>query len=143
TIDEPTEGMQEVNQVFFDDVKVPKENLVGELNQGWTCAKYLLEFERGNAYSGSLTRHLAHVRRMAKAEGRGGGEPLATEPSFAARLAQTEIDIMALEMTELRILGQLRGGQNVGAASSILNTRGTELQQAVTELAADVVGYYA
>ena len=143
TIDEPSEGMQEVNQVFFDDVKVPKENLVGELNQGWTCAKYLLEFERGNAYSGSLKRHLAQVRRMARAESRGGGAPLIQDPEFAARLAQAEIEIMGLEMTELRILGQVKGGQNIGAASSILKTRGTELQQLVTELAADAIGYYA
>jgi alkylation response protein AidB-like acyl-CoA dehydrogenase len=142
TIDEPGEHMQEVNQVFFDDVKVPKENLVGAWNQGWTCAKYLLEFERGNAYSGSLKRNMQRIRRMAAAEMAGGGEPLVADPAFAAKLAQTEIEIMALEMTELRILGRLSGGQNVGAASSILKTRGTELQQAVTELAAEAVGYY-
>lgn len=142
TIDEPSAGMQEVNQVFFDDVKVPKENLVGEINQGWTCAKYLLEFERGNAYSGNLKRGLERVRKIARAESTGGGAPLIEDPDFAARLAQAEIEIMALEMTELRILGQLRGGQNVGAASSLLKTRGTELQQMVTELAADAAGYY-
>jgi alkylation response protein AidB-like acyl-CoA dehydrogenase len=142
TIDEPSAGMQEVNQVFFDDVKVPKENLVGEINPGWTCAKYLLEYERGNAYSGNLKRGLDRVRRMALAESIGGGLPLIQDPAFSARLAQAEIEIMALEMTELRILGQSRSGQNIGAASSILKTRGTELQQMVTELAADAVGYY-
>ncbi len=143
TLDEPGPHMQEVNQVFFDDVKVPKENLVGELNQGWTCAKYLLEFERGNAYSGSLKRGLKHVRRMARAEAGAFGAPLIEDADFAARLAQCEIEIMALEMTELRVLGQFKSGQNVGAASSLLKTRGTELQQMVTELAAEAAGYYA
>ncbi|MFN4309250.1 MAG: acyl-CoA dehydrogenase family protein [Ferrovibrio sp.] len=142
TIDEGGEGMQEVNQVFFDDVKVPKENLVGELNQGWTCAKYLLEFERGNAYSGHLKRHLAHLRRIAKAE-QAHGRPLAQDPDFAAKLAQAEMDIMAMEMLELRVLGGTKSGQNLGAASSMLKTRGTELQQLVTELSAEAVGYYA
>ncbi len=142
TIDEPGAHMQEVNQVFFDDVKVPKENLVGELNQGWTCAKYLLEFERGNAYSGHLKRGLKHVRRIAAAEV-AHGRPLQEDPDFAQRLAQAEIEIMAQEMTELRVLGQFRSGQNVGAFSSLLKTRGTELQQLVTELAADAIGYYA
>src|SRR5690606_2365369 len=99
TIDEPTEGMQEVNQVLFDDVKVPKQNLVGERNQGWTCAKYLREFERGTAYPAGLQRHLAHVRRIAQAESRGGGNPLIEDPWFAARPAETEIDSMALEKT--------------------------------------------
>jgi len=143
TLDEPGPHMQEVNQVFFDDVKVPKENLVGELNQGWTCAKYLLEFERGNAYSGSLKRGLKHVRKIARAEAGPQGGPLADDADFAAKLAQCEIEIMALEMTELRVLGQFKSGQNVGAMSSLLKTRGTELQQMITELAADAVGYYA
>ncbi len=142
TVDEPSAHMQEVNQVFFDDVKVPKENLVGELNQGWTCAKYLLEFERGNAYSGHLKRSLKHVRRMAAAEA-AHGRPLIEDADFAQRLAQAEIEIMAQEMTELRVLGQFSSGQNVGAFSSLLKTRGTELQQLVTELAADAIGYYA
>ena len=142
TIDEPGAHMQEVNQVFFDDVKVPKENLVGEFNQGWTCAKYLLEFERGNAYSGHLKRALGHVRRIAAAEV-AHGRPLREDPDFAQRLAQAEIEIMAQEMTELRVLGQFKSGQNVGAFSSLLKTRGTELQQLVTELAADAIGYYA
>jgi len=142
TIDEPTAGMQEVNQVFFDDVKVPKENLVGELNQGWTCAKYLLEFERGNAYSGSLKRGLRQIRQIARTE-TAHGQPLANDPEYAARLAQAEMEIIGLEMTELRVLSQFRSGQNVGAMSSLLKTRGTELQQLITELAADAVGYYA
>jgi len=142
TVDEPTAHMQEVNQVFFDDVKVPKENLVGELNQGWTCAKYLLEFERGNAYSGHLKRHLQHVRRMAREERSDGGLPLLEDADFGQRLAQADMEIMGLEMTELRVLGQSRSGQNLGAASSLLKTRGTELQQMVSELGAEAAGYY-
>lgn len=142
TIDESTTGMQEVNQVFFDDVKVPKENLVGELNQGWTCAKYLLEFERGNAYSGHLKRHLQHLKKIAKAEQK-DGRPLAADPDFAAKLADAEMAIMAMEMLELRVLGGTKSGQNLGAASSMLKTRGTELQQLVTDLSAEAIGYYA
>lgn len=142
TIDESSPGMQEVNQVFFDDVKVPRENLVGELNQGWTCAKYLLEFERGNAYSGHLKRHLSHLRKIAKAEQK-FGQPLAADPDFAAKLADAEMGIMAMEMLELRVLGGTKSGQNLGAASSMLKTRGTELQQLVSDLAAEAIGYYA
>jgi alkylation response protein AidB-like acyl-CoA dehydrogenase len=142
TIDEASPGMQEVNQVFFDDVKVPKENLVGELNQGWTCAKYLLEFERGNAYSGHLKRHLAHLKKIARAE-MAGQRPLMQDPDFAAKLAECEMQIMGMEMLELRVLGGTRSGQNLGAASSMLKTRGTELQQMVSELSAEAIGYYA
>ncbi|MCW5730968.1 MAG: acyl-CoA dehydrogenase family protein [Alphaproteobacteria bacterium] len=142
TIDEPSLGHQEVNQVFFDDVKVPKENLVGELNKGWTCAKYLLEFERGNAYSGGLKRWLRQVREIARAERSSDGMALIEDHDFAQRLAQTEIEIMAMEMTELRVLSSFAAGQNVGAVSSLLKCRGTELQQSVTELAVDAIGHY-
>ena len=141
TIDEPALGHQEVNQVFFDDVKVPKENLVGEIGKGWTCAKYLLEFERGNAYSGGLTRWLKQVRHIASVE-RSDGMSLLADQDFSAKLAQTEIEVMAMEMTELRVLSSFKAGQNVGAVSSLLKCRGTELQQAVSELAVDAIGYY-
>jgi len=141
TIDEPVAGHQEVNQVFFDDVKVPKENLVGEEGRGWTCAKYLLEFERGNAYSGGLKRWLKQVKDIAKLE-RSDGEALIHDDDFAQKLAQAEIEIMTMEMTELRVLSAFSAGQNVGAVSSLLKTRGTELQQLVSELAVTAIGYY-
>ncbi len=142
TIDDPPEGLQEVNQVFFEDVKVPKENLIGEENQGWTCAKYLLEFERGGAYSGRLKNGLKKVRNIAKAERVDGGAVI-DDPAFAAKLAETEIRITAMEFTELRILSQLASGQNMGPESSLLKCRGSELQQEITELAVEATGMYA
>ncbi len=137
TLDTPAEGFQEINMVYLQDVQVPKENLIGEEGKGWTCAKYLLEFERGNAYSPGLKQALAHVRAMAQQEG------LGADADFNARLDGVEVQILAMEFTELRILGALAAGQNVGPESSLLKTRGTELQQAVTELALEATGYYA
>ena len=75
TLDSPAEGYQEINMVYFEDVKVPKENLVGEQGKGWTCAKYLLEFERGNAYSPALKGAMNHLREAAKATVDGFGHP--------------------------------------------------------------------
>ncbi len=143
TLDEPQIGFQEINMVYLENVKVSKENLVGEQGKGWTCAKYLLEFERGNAYSPALKGSLAHVRTMAAAEQNGLGGSYLDDPDFVARLHDVEIQVLAMEFTELRILGALAAGQNVGPESSMLKTRGTDLQQAVTELALEVSGQYA
>mgnify|MGYP001995514844 FL=1 len=143
TLDQPPEGHQEINMVYLENVEVPKENLVGEEGKGWTCAKYLLEFERGNAYSPALKHALGHVRTMAESEPDGFGGSVIDDPDYRARLDDVERQVLAMEFTELRILGALAAGQNVGPESSLLKTRGTELQQAVTELALDAVGYYA
>lgn len=143
TLDEPREPFQEINMVYLEDVEVPRENLIGEAGKGWTYAKYLLEFERGNAYSPRLKASLEHVRHMAEHESDGYGGTMLEDEDFIARLRDVEIQVLALEYTELRILGALAAGQNVGPESSLLKTRGTELQQAVTELALEVVGYYA
>lgn len=143
TLDQPLEGLQEINTVYFEDVRVPKENLVGKEGQGWTCAKYLLEFERGNAYSPRLKASLGRLKEIVgAAESARTGEPL-MDDTFAHKIASTEIDILALEFTELRILGALAAGQNVGPESSLLKTRGTELQQQVSELWLELSGYYA
>ena len=143
TLDSAPAPHQEVNTVFFEDVKVPKENLVGELGQGWTCAKYLLEFERGNAHSPSLFASLARLREVAAAEGDGAGGSLADSPDFRRDIASLEMQIQALEATELRILGALATGQNVGPESSLLKTRGTEIGQALTEKLVETVCHYA
>ncbi len=143
TLDGPVEGQQEVNQVFFDNVRVPKENLVGEENKGWTYAKYLLEFERGNIYGPGLNRALNKVRRIAGSEGGGDGQPLMQDTDFALKLHQIEIEIMALEFTERRIFAALSAGQAPGPESSLLKTRGSELQQAISALAVEAVGHYA
>jgi len=142
TLDQPAVGFQEINMVYLENVKVPKANLVGEQGKGWTCAKYLLEFERGNAYSPSLKGVLHQVKAMAIAESNGTAGNLLDDAVFRARFDEVEVQILALEFTELRILGALSAGQNVGPESSLLKTRGTELQQAVTELALEVTGYY-
>ena len=133
---------QEVNQVFFTDVKVPIGNRIGEENKGWTYAKYLLEFERGNPYSAGLYRALSKVRKRAK-ETIVDGHAVADEPSFQARVADLEAQITAMEFTELRIFSALSTGGNVGPESSLLKCRGTELQQEVSQLAVEVLGSYA
>ena len=142
TLDQPAEGFQEINTVYFEDVEVPKANRIGEQGRGWTCAKYLLEFERGNAYSPALKQSLAGLEALAAAEPSGGGAPLIDEEAFVARLRDLEVQVLAMEFVELRILGALSAGQNVGPESSMLKTRGTELQQAVTELALELCGYH-
>jgi alkylation response protein AidB-like acyl-CoA dehydrogenase len=143
TLDQPGAGFQEINMVYLEDVVVPKENLVGEIGKGWTCAKYLLEFERGNAYSPMLKGVLSQIRAIATSEPDGGGAPMSADPAFKARLDDVEVQVLAMEFTELRILGSLAAGTNVGPESSLLKTRGTELQQAITELALEVSGHYA
>jgi len=143
TLDEPGEGFQEINMVYFEDVKVPKSNLVGEEGKGWTCAKYLLEFERGNAYSPALNGAMSHLKQFALSETDGAGQTYWESTDFQRRYNDVLVQILAMEYTELRILGALAAGQNVGPESSMLKTRGTELQQAVTELALEITGTYA
>ena len=142
TLDQPAEGDQEINMVYFEDVVVPKENLVGEEGKGWTCAKYLLEFERGNAYSPALKGAVGGLKQVAAATPAGAGT-YADDADFKRRLNDVEVQLLAMEYVELRILSQLAAGQNVGPESSMLKTRGTELQQAVTELAMEIAGVYA
>jgi len=142
TLDGPAKDQQEINQVFFEDVKVPKENLVGNLNEGWTCAKYLLEFERGNPYSGGLNRTLGKVRSIAS-EVQSDGAALIENSDFSARLANLEQQVMVMEATELRIFSDVSAGDNIGpGSSSMLKTRGTELQKDVSELAMQAIGQY-
>ena len=133
---------QEVNQVFFDDVRVPQANRIGDENNGWTVAKYLLEFERGNAYAGGLQGGLARVREIAKQE-RIDGTRLIDDPAFAAKLAQLEVTTSAVQYTELRTLSALGAGQRVGASSSILKCQGSSTTQEIGELAVEANAYYA
>lgn len=142
TLDGPPDGQQEINQVFFEDVRVPAENLIGEENKGWTYAKYLLEFERGNAYAPGLRNMLAKTRKVASAE-RDGGEPVIRDPDFQRKLAEMEIRIESLNATELRILSALSAGQRVGPESSMLKCAGSEAQQAITELTLEAAGMHA
>ena len=137
------DGGHEVNEVWFEDVAVPLENLVGEENKGWTQAKFLLGHERANiAGIGSSKRELERLKRIAASE-RKYGRPLAEDPFFAARLAQVEIDLMALEITNLRVLSAEAEQRAPGPEASLLKIKGTEIQQALTELMMQAVGPYA
>jgi alkylation response protein AidB-like acyl-CoA dehydrogenase len=139
TLDGPVDHQQEINQVFYEDVFVPAENLIGEEGMGWTYAKYLLEFERGNAYAPGLKNALRKVRKIASVETLGGA-PLMDDPDFNRKLAELEIQIGALDATELKIFSGLSSGKSVGAASSMLKCKGSEMQQAISELALEAVG---
>ena len=137
------DGGHEVNEVFFDNVRVPAENLVHEEGDGWTVAKYLLGHERLNTGSiGTSKRELARLKAVA-AQHTKHGRPLLEDPRFADRLARVEVELMALEITNLRFLDQMRGGRDPGAEVSLLKIRGTEIQQALTELMMDAVGPFA
>ncbi|MBI1239131.1 MAG: pimeloyl-CoA dehydrogenase large subunit [Alphaproteobacteria bacterium] len=139
TLDDPVDGQQEVNQVFYEDVRVPKENLIGKENEGWTYAKYLLEFERGNAYGPGLRRALMKLRKIAKQE-RAGAGVLYEDPDFRAKLEDLDVQISAMEFTELRIFSAMSAGQRPGPESSMLKCRGTELQQGISELMVEAIG---
>ena len=134
------DGGHEVNEVFLDDVKVPVENLVHEEGKGWTVAKYLLGHERMNtARIGGSRRELAKLKEFA-AQQMKDGRPLLEDPRFRDRVTRVEVELMALEITNLRFLDQLRGGRQPGAEISMLKIRGTEIQQALTELMMQAAG---
>jgi alkylation response protein AidB-like acyl-CoA dehydrogenase len=136
------DGHHSLNEVFFDQVRVPLSNLVGEENMGWTYAKSLLAHERVSiAGVSDSKRGLENVKQMALAEV-GSGDSLMNNPLFAARVAEVEIELMALEYTELRALAAMAGGGSPGAESSLLKLKGTEIQQQVQELAMEVAGCY-
>ncbi|HEX7777037.1 MAG TPA: acyl-CoA dehydrogenase family protein [Parvibaculum sp.] len=135
-------GEHEVNQVFFDEVRVPKANRVGPENEGWTVAKYLLEFERGGAYAAGLAVGIEKVRTIASAECSDDGARLIDDAAFRQKITEAEIAVKAMEITEHRVMSALSGGKNPGPASSMLKTRGTEMLQAIDELAVEAVAYY-
>lgn len=139
TADMPMENEQEVNQVFFENVRVPVSNRIGEEGKGWTYAKYLLQFERGNAYSPGLRNMLKKVRKLASIE-QSDGAPLAQNVDFARKIAELEIKVEALDFTERRIFSKLSAGDAVGPESSMLKCHGSELQQAITELVVEAAG---
>jgi alkylation response protein AidB-like acyl-CoA dehydrogenase len=136
------DGAHEVNDVFFDNVKVPVANRVGEENKGWTYAKFLLVNERsGIAGVARSKKAIERLKEIARAETL-DGKPLMQSDDFARKIADLEIDLSALEFTELRTLAAESKGQMAGPESSILKIRGTEIQQRITELTLEAVGYY-
>jgi len=137
------DGAHEVNEVWFENVKVPVENRIGEENKGWTYAKFLLGHERTNiAGVGASKRELKRLKNIARQELK-NGKPLIEDPLFAARIAQVEIDLIALEITNLRALSAESEKRAPGPEASILKIKGTEIQQALTELMMYAVGPYA
>jgi len=137
------DGGREVNEVWFENVRVPLENRVGEENRGWTYAKFLLGHERTNiAGIGTAKRDLERLKRVAARE-RKNGRALLDDPSFAARIARVEIELMALEITNLRVLCAERSASAPGPEASILKIKGTEIQQAISELLMRAAGAYA
>ena len=139
------DGGHEVNEVFFDEVKVPAENLIGEENKGWDYAKFLLGNERtGIARIGISKARIRRLRELAALE-QAGGRPLLADERFRAKIAAVEVELKALEMTQLRVVAveRTRNGNKPDPASSILKIKGSEIQQTISELLLEVVGPYA
>lgn len=137
------DGRREVNEVFFKDVKVPAENLIGEEGKGWTYAKVLLTHERTNiAGVATSRRRLEKLKALLKQPTQGVPD-LQGNPMFMARVMQTEVELKALEFTELRVLSAVSTGKAPGPESSILKIKGTEVQQALDELWLEASGLYA
>jgi acyl-CoA dehydrogenase len=135
-------GDHEVNQTFFDDVKVPVENVVGEENDGWTVAKYLLEFERGGNYAAGIQSNIDKIKQIASVERSDTGDSLLEDDAFLKSLSETEIKVQALLMTEHRIMADIAERGHPGPASSILKSSGSNLKQQVDMLTVEAVGYY-
>jgi alkylation response protein AidB-like acyl-CoA dehydrogenase len=137
------DGEHEVNEIFFDDVRVPVANLVGAENQGWTCAKYLLTHERtGHAAMGMVKQSLRHLKHIAARQLR-TGRSLLEDPSFRRQLAEIEIELMAIDITNLRVIAAAQAGGAPGWESSMLKICGTEIRQAISDLMRRAVGPYA
>lgn len=137
------DGDPEVNEVFFDNVRVPVANRIGEENKGWTYAKFLLTHERTNiAGVGFAVAGLESLKRIARSE-QSKGRPLIENPHFAARIARIEIDLMAMTTTNLRVISRAAAGDAPGAESSMLKIKGSEIRQEINALTRSAVGPYA
>jgi alkylation response protein AidB-like acyl-CoA dehydrogenase len=135
-------GEHEVNEVFLDNVRVPVANRIYEENKGWTCAKFLLAHERtGIAGVAGSKRGIEKIKEIATTE-LDGDKPLLANPFFRRRVAELEMDLTALEYTELRNLAGEASGKPPGAESSLLKIKGSEIQQRITELALEAAGHY-
>ncbi|MDR5777317.1 MULTISPECIES: acyl-CoA dehydrogenase family protein [unclassified Caballeronia] len=138
------EGSHHLAEVFYDNVRVPAENLVGAENEGWTYTKSLLFDERAfqGAEAPALKRYLARIRRYATIQ-RDAGRPLIEDPAFVQRLAQFELEVLALDMTVKRVLHQGLDERNGGMAiASMLKVRGSEMHQKLTEMLVEIIGDY-
>ena len=135
-------GEHEVNEVWLEDVRVPVDQRIYEENKGWTCAKFLLAHERtGIAGVARSKRGVERIKTIARTE-MDGDRPLIANPFFKRKIAELEVDLTALEYTELRTLASEASGRGPGPESSLLKIKGTEIQQRLTELALEAVGHY-
>ena len=135
-------GEHEVNEVWLEDVRVPVDQRIFEENKGWTCAKFLLAHERtGIAGVAASKRGIEKVKSIARTE-MDGDKPLIANPFFRRKIAELEMDLTALEYTELRSLAGESAGKGPGPESSLLKIKGSEIQQRLTELSLEAVGHY-
>ncbi len=138
------DGGHEVNDVFLDNVEVPVDQLVGEENKGWTCAKFLLAHERSGIAGVARSKNAVNrLKGIARTEFGDDGKPLIDDKEFKRKVAELEIDLTALEYTELRTLANEQAGRGPGVESSLLKIKGTEIQQRLTELTLEAVNHYA
>lgn len=136
-----TSGEEVQSQVFFDEVRVPKSNVIGAIDDGWTVAKYLLEFERGGGAAAPALQVMAEEVNVSAATQPGpAGGRLIDDPAFSRKLADARIRTDVLEILEYRVLAALAGGGHPGPASSMLKILTTELSQTLTELAMEAAG---
>lgn len=136
------DGKHSLNEVLFEDVLVPTENLIGEQDKGWTYAKALLAHERtGMAEVADSTRMLDALKQRASVEVN-GGKSMIDDPVFQMRLSDIEMELMALEYTELRVFASMAAGGMPGPESSLLKIKGTEITQAIQELQLQLAAYY-
>ena len=135
-------GEHEVNEVWLTDVRVPQSQRVYEENKGWTCAKFLLAHERtGIAAIAGSKRGVERIKSIARTE-MDGDKPLLANSFFRRKVSELEVDLTALEFTELRSLAGEAAGKGPGAEASLLKIKGSEIQQRITELALEAVGHY-
>lgn len=137
------DGENEINEVHFDNVQVPVENRIGEENKGWTYAKMLLTHERTNIAKVSISKTRLNTLRKMVSKAPQGGDSLLDDSAFSLKLASLEIELLALEYTELRTLSAISNGGAPGPESSILKIKGTEVAQLIDELYVEVAGYYS
>ncbi|HZZ32679.1 MAG TPA: acyl-CoA dehydrogenase family protein, partial [Phenylobacterium sp.] len=136
------DGAHEVNEVWLEDVRVPVENRVYEENKGWTCAKFLLAHERTGIAGVARSKRALERLRAAAAQEDDDGRPMGQDPFFQRKMTELEIELMALEYTELRTLARESEGKGPGPESSLLKIEGTVIQQRLTELTLEVAGRY-
>jgi len=138
------EGTREVNEVFFTDVRVPATNVIGEVDDGWSVAKYLLGHERmGGGALGGLKKSLEQLKRIAREEPDEADGKLIDDPAFGSKVSEVEIELMTLEMQMLRLLSKMSADAEMGLEASMIKIRRSEIIQRLAELKMEAVGYYA